>query len=77
MDYSKFEDSIQFAIQREEDAYQGYGDMSEIAENSIGLRKNRRRFMSGDSRGTPPTRSSGHAASQASMRGRMPSAHHL
>ena len=32
MDNSNFEDIIQFAIQREEDAYQSYGEMSRIAE---------------------------------------------
>jgi rubrerythrin len=32
MDSSNFEDIIQFAIQREEDACRAYGEMSEIAE---------------------------------------------
>ncbi len=32
MDKSNFEDFIQFAIQREEDAYRAYGEMSEISE---------------------------------------------
>ncbi len=32
MDNSNFEDIIQFAIQREEDACRAYGEMSEIAE---------------------------------------------
>ncbi len=32
MDYSNFEDIIQFAIQREEDACRAYGDMIKIAE---------------------------------------------
>jgi rubrerythrin len=32
MDFSSFKDVIQFAIEREEEAYQGYGDMSEKTE---------------------------------------------
>jgi rubrerythrin len=32
MEYTNFEDIIQFAIQREEDACRAYGEMSEIAE---------------------------------------------
>lgn len=32
MDFSSFKDVIQFAIEREEEAYQGYGDMSEKSE---------------------------------------------
>ncbi len=32
MDNSNFEDIIQFAIQREEDAYRAYGEMSEVSE---------------------------------------------
>lgn len=32
MDNSNFDEVIQFAIQREEDAYEAYGDMSEKAE---------------------------------------------
>ncbi len=38
MDNSNFEDIIQFAIQREGDAYKAYGEMSEIAETP-GLKK--------------------------------------
>jgi rubrerythrin len=32
MEFSSFKDVIEFAIEREEEAYQGYGDMSEKAE---------------------------------------------
>jgi rubrerythrin len=32
MDFSKFEDVIKFAIEREEDAYEAYGEMIEMAE---------------------------------------------